>query len=393
MKMTGEKILRKRIILGTFAVVLLLLVTYQTVPSNGASFVYVDSWIEMSPAIAPPGRGDSALVYDSGSDVVILFGGILGIGRGKLNDTWAYSYESNTWTNKSPSIAPDERGAHGLAYDSESDRVILFSGFIRIDDVTGHVCYNETWEYDYVSNTWTNLQPATVPTPRVYASMAYDEDSDRIILFGGILEGTSVASDTWSFDYDTNTWENMNPLFGPSGRFAAAMTYNSDTDQIILSGGTRDGRTGLTDTWAYDYDHNLWTNLNPSVPPTQSPMYMTYDAEEGTCVFFSEDEDCNETNIYNCTSNSWSSSTPSIHPTARTRAPLVYDSNSEMTILFGGVIGRYDNLLTDTWAYNSTLEEVPDSVNGPILDPFILAAILGGVGIVIAVIVVFIRKK
>ncbi len=406
MKKSGVKVLRKRISGGILVIALFLLaipvsnLAHVDTGNYMSSLEYDDSWIEMSPVIAPPGRGDAPLVYDSESDVVILFGGLLGPGRGKLNDTWAYSYESNTWYNMSPSIAPDGRGAYMFAYDSESHRAILFSGLIRKDDPpTGHVCYNETWAYDYNSNTWTDLKPTTMPTPRVYPAMGYDEESDRIILFGGILEGTTVAADTWAYDYNTNTWENMNPATRPSARFAAAMAYNSAVDKMILTGGTSDGVTGYTDTWSYDYDTNTWTNLNPSEPPPDSAMYMTYDAEDDICIFFGE-AGSDETKIYNYTSNSWRSLHHTTHPPTRERCVLAYDEDSDRTILFGGVIRMFDTLLNDTWAYDyqppppttttspTTTTEPPP----PPIDPIWLA-VGGGVVLLVIVAVIFARKQ
>jgi hypothetical protein len=36
---------------------------------------------------------------------------------------------ANTWTNMNPSTHPGARSGHAMAYDSESDRVILFGGY------------------------------------------------------------------------------------------------------------------------------------------------------------------------------------------------------------------------------------------------------------------------
>lgn len=44
-------------------------------------------------------------------------------------------------------------------YDSESDRAIIFGGSIKNLEVG----YNDTWSYDYNTNTWTNMSPATNP--------------------------------------------------------------------------------------------------------------------------------------------------------------------------------------------------------------------------------------
>jgi len=35
------------------------------------------------------------------------------------------------------------------------------------------------------ANNWTNMNPSTYPGARQYHAMAYDSESDRVILFGG----------------------------------------------------------------------------------------------------------------------------------------------------------------------------------------------------------------
>ncbi|MGD9382309.1 MAG: kelch repeat-containing protein, partial [Candidatus Thorarchaeota archaeon] len=345
--------MRKRMILGMLVAVLFLIAVPISSPANSNnwktmwSLDYNDSWTEMSPVVAPPGRVDSPLAFDSKSDVVIVFGGLRGPDLPAHGDTWAYSYENDEWTNMSPTVAPDVRGAHLIVYDSESDRVILFGGLIRVDEGPSHVCFNDTWAYNHNNNTWTNMQPTTAPTARVYPAIGYDQESDRVILFGGILEGTTIAADTWAYDYNTNTWENMNPPSQPSTRFAAAMVYNSAADKMILNGGASGATGWYTDTWSYDYDTNTWINLNPSEPPEDSAMFMTYDVEDDICIFFGEGDENAKTKIYDYNSNTWTSLTHSTHPPGRVRSPLAYDVNSDVTILFGGMTGWYENRLND----------------------------------------------
>jgi hypothetical protein len=88
-----------------------------------------------------------------------------------------------------PALNPSPRGYISLAYDVESDRGILFGG------QTGHYRYaasfnNETWIYDVAANKWTEMKPATGPEARGAADLAYDSESDRVLLFGGAVTST-----------------------------------------------------------------------------------------------------------------------------------------------------------------------------------------------------------
>ncbi|UCE10876.1 MAG: hypothetical protein JSW61_02815 [Candidatus Thorarchaeota archaeon] len=367
-------------------------------------FVAVDNgvWTEMNPADCPVARFDSPLVYDSESDRVIMYGGHQGRDIGMLNDTWAYDYETDTWTDMSPTIAPSARASYMMAYDSESDVVILFGGHIRIDETIGHVCHNDTWAYDYDSNTWTNMNPPLAPTARVYSAVAYDSESDRIIIFGGILEGTVLASDTWAYDYNTNTWEEMDPSTQPSTRFHMSVAYNSEADLIILFGGSRPSLQ--RDTWSYDYNADNWTRLSPDSRPVEQSGHMTYDPVTDQCIFFGGYFGSDETILssatwaYDYSTNNWTVLETSVAPLNRARAPIVYDVDSERVIMFGGIGPEEDFALlyNDTWAFD-VIEEVTTTTtttppDGGIDVTIVVLAVLVTVG-VLAVLVVFVRRK
>ncbi|MHA1201119.1 MAG: Kelch repeat-containing protein [Candidatus Heimdallarchaeaceae archaeon] len=244
--------------------------------SSNQTWIYdylEDSWTNANPTNTPRLRGGHALAYDSESDIVIMFGGGLGKdynpygGETGYNDTWAYDYNTNTWTNMTPSISPLGRGYSILIYDSESDKMVLFGGYhsptsSAYYDPTGEVYQRETWTYDYNTNIWENVTPSTSPDPRLGTDMAYDSESDRILLVGGYthLDTTSMEDETWSFDLNSETWTQMNPDTSFAIR-AHSMAYDSESDKIVLFGGTNS--TQLTpynaETWVYDFNADEWT--------------------------------------------------------------------------------------------------------------------------------------
>ncbi len=112
------------------------------------------------------------------------------------------------WTEMDPATAPSPRAGHAMAYDAGSDRVILFGG--EIAPVFSLVLSDETWVYDLNSNAWTNRNPSPRPSPRFLHAMAYDASSDRVILFGGWTE-SGQNTETWAYDFATNTWPPARP--------------------------------------------------------------------------------------------------------------------------------------------------------------------------------------
>jgi len=269
---------------------------------------------ELMGLVAPSQRTSPAMAYDSRSDRVILFGGATTAGN--LDDTWGYDFETNTWMNMEPAVKPPGRAYHAMAYDSGSDRVILFSGSSAVGPL------NDTWAYDFGANEWTNMTPASSPPVRSNHAMAYDSQSDRVILFGGGDSATGFLNDTWAYDFATDTWTNMTSAAKPSGRYYHAMAYDLRSDRVILFGGGSAGY--LNDTWSYDFNTNTWTDMAPAVsPPTLYGHAMAYDSESDRVILFGGVTTMiyaivtNDTWAYDFNTNTWTDMAPAVRPPVR----------------------------------------------------------------------------
>jgi N-acetylneuraminic acid mutarotase len=141
-----------------------------------------------------------------------------------------------------------------MAYDESSDRVILYGGSGRSD----------TWAYDLPTDTWKDLNPTTKPPGRNYAAMVYDPKGERMVLFGGTvgpwLQETALG-DIWTYSYKTNTWTEVPTTGGPSARGWHGMAYDEATAKIVLFGGGKDRRSFLSDTWIFDPQTNSWSSI------------------------------------------------------------------------------------------------------------------------------------
>ena len=153
----------------------------------------------MSPGVSPPGRNFHEMVYDPTGDRVILFGG--GTGPASLGDTWAYDYNSDTWTALATE-GPAPRSYSSMTYDSARQRLILFGG------VTGpsEEPLDDTWAFDLESHIWTELDPDNPPSARGWHAMAYDSDQDVVVMFGGGPRREAYTAETWIYDPTDETW-------------------------------------------------------------------------------------------------------------------------------------------------------------------------------------------
>jgi len=256
-----------------------------------------NTWNNASPSIIGGtlyGRDGHAMVYDSSADRTILFSGDI-VGWVSYSDTWAYNYNNNTWYNMTPTIIGGTlhgRIFHAMAYDAAADRTILFGGVTE----SGYQL-NDTWVYDYNNNTWYNMTPTIVGGTlyrRVAHAMTYDAAADRTILFGGNSPGPGdCLSDTWIYNYNDNTWYNTNSSY-VGGTLPARMwhtlAYDSDADGTILFGGRDNDGWPLSDTWTYNYNDNTWYNDNPTVVGgTLIGRYahaITYDSSAHRTILF-----------------------------------------------------------------------------------------------------------
>lgn len=335
----GSKLRKILTVLVTF---LLLFIVPGSTTAQGSE------WTDLAPAEGPSARLSHGMAYDSESDRIIIFGGESEIQGVRNNETWAYDFDANTWTNMNPTPGPSRRYAHAMAYDSESDRVVLFGG------IPGSA---ETWVYDFNSNTWTNMGPAIQPTAWGFVEMAYDAGSDRIVLFGGAAAATrfpsqsAIRDETWAYDFNSNTWTNMNPSAAPSPRSSQGMAYVAQSDRILLFGG-QDTAEIIGGTWAYDLNSNTWTEMSPRVTPSpRTASGMAYDAGTDRVVLFGGFPGLTETWVYDLNNNTWIQTDPASAPSLRVDTKMAYDAESKRIVLFGGCPALGCSGGDETWSH------------------------------------------
>jgi len=241
------------------------------------------TWENRFPVESPPpglcGCG-AQVAYDEQARKIVMFGGLdvsqlfkcfsngcddAGWLACETNDTWVYDYSGNRWT-KMPrpadeNLIPSRRNSHGLTYDRRAHRIILFGG----GDLFGPA--TDTWAYDYVTNTWTNLQPVVSPPGREYGYLAYDPTADKTVLFGGIGYDSNsewlLPAETWNYDLKTNTWKLRTPARTPSARGWQAMAYSDKANAVVIFGGGVDRQHPTDETWLYRTGANKWWQVEP----------------------------------------------------------------------------------------------------------------------------------
>jgi hypothetical protein len=231
------------------------------------------AWTRQTPMAAPSPRTGAAMVYDTATGQLLLFGGSSHpfSGGGYLGDTW--TWDGTTWTQLHPATSPPARHNADMIYDAASNEVILFGGY------DGHYL-NDTWAWD--GTTWTQLHPATSPSPRDTHSLVYDPASRTAILFGGFNQ--QRLSDTWS--WDGTTWTQLSPATSPGATSTAwQAAYDDASQQLVLYGGDMSTRVFSNATWTWT--GTTWAELQPAANAGRRAYgSLTYDPALQRLVMF-----------------------------------------------------------------------------------------------------------
>jgi hypothetical protein len=226
---------------------------------NGAT----EAWSDLAPGVSPTPRDAPKTAFDTFRNKGVLFGGYRG-----FSDTWEWTGSTGTWVQiVGMAHTPTGRQNHVLAYDENVKKVVLFGG-----EDFGWGRLNDTWEYNGVD--WTDVTPVGVkPTIRDHMAMAYDPVSKKILMHGG----RSGENETWMWDSVAGTWTQLviggvEDIDKPFGRWKHRMACDLEHNNVILFGGVNlAGSVEYRDTWMWN--GSAWTKLAPATVPTETTFW------------------------------------------------------------------------------------------------------------------------
>ena len=295
------------------------------------------TWNQQSPATSPPARAGAAIAFDSFSGSTILFGGqTTTSGQTTLADTW--SWDGTNWTQLSPTMSPSGVAAAVMAYDEQHQQIVLYGGLSHTG--SGNT---DTWLWD--GTTWSMATTNTAPPARFGQAMAYDSDRGVVVLYGGIGAGNfSALDDTW--EWDGSSWTEISA--SASNTTTLRMTYDKIHKQMVAVN-TFDAATWL-------YDGTQWTQAG-TAPFGGSQLFfqsvvMAYDDLIQRVVAYDTNGDTWEWDglMWNAQSPTNASNTT---PPPRRSGAATYDSVQQAVVVFGGFDAVDSaNVFNDTWQYD-----------------------------------------
>lgn len=227
--------------------------------------------------------------------------------------------------------------------------------------------------------TWSQrVVSGLSPSPRSPACVVFDRDRGRMLLFGGFTGDTSNGTgvdynDLWSFDPKANAWTELEPASSPppAGNGCAGVYAARAKELLLYDLASDNSQPGSTSSlWAYDTKSDGWTELHASGdrPPTLGLPAAAYDVRGGRMFLFGGQTDLlqesNDLYAYNPASNNWQKiDVKGTRPAGRHGEALVYDSDTDRLLMFGGISDKYvqspesgvapeQTSYRDTWAFD-----------------------------------------
>jgi hypothetical protein len=294
------------------------------------------------PLVGVPGtpgpRLGAAMAWDQKDGYLLMFGGAyLGpSGNVPYDDTWAWT--GREWRQLKPVTSPPGRTFGAMAFDPDSQRVLLFGGGAPNSD-PGR---NDTWAWD--GSTWMELRPTDIPNGR---TMVYDPDLPGLVLVGEEPRVSTGRLATWT--WTGSNWKQLHPSTTVTSRGGFGLAY-FDGLGVLLVG----GYVGLmpdaqrNDVWLFR--DGAWSLRNQATHPIPGSSVTAYDAAGRVLVLFSFGT--NQTWTYDGTT--WVLQHPVHSPTAQLSfEAMAYDPATQQVVLFGGKadsLGR-SPYLNETWIW------------------------------------------
>ena len=234
-----------------------------------------ENWVRLSTANAPSPRGRHTMAFDEKRKRMLLFGGRFRAEDASpfdnyelYKDLWAFNVNTDQWVEiETTGRIPAARTNSAMIYDTEGDRLVLFGGSIARTG-TEFLPLNDTSILDLEYKVWRRID-AEGPAARLFHRLVYLRGRNAVFLYGGGGANAFVGpfmADAWILDLETETWRQVwdrNSGFGPYARINPSLVYDEEAEQVIMFAGHDDTNVGhRNDVWTFDLNTEEWTLIN-----------------------------------------------------------------------------------------------------------------------------------
>ncbi len=242
-----------------------------------AYYAATNTWTKLSNNAPWAARWGSGAAFDSTHGIGVLFGGF--DANGQNYETWEYAAATGVWTNRTAAAKP-RLTSTPLDFDSTQGKV-LTAGMGGINW--------ETWGYDVTTHIWSQRAGTNPPQNRGGQSLVYYPLISRTVMYGGSYLFTTW-DETWEYNYATDSWTNKTGQTGgasPGGRTGHGIVYRATQNDLMLYGG-QPGYPTTTYRYWDNAGQRYWAMISTgSSPSGRINLVMSYDPGIASSVIFS----------------------------------------------------------------------------------------------------------
>lgn len=162
------------------------------------------------------------------------------------------------------------------------------------------------------------------------------------------------------------TWRLETPAHHPANRYSAVMAHDSARGKTMLFGGYHSGTsTTFGDFWAWD-GSDWFAVFCQHYPSARWMSAMVYDSDRQCLVLFGGyGPSPLMSDTWEFDGVDWVQRVVSPAPAGRFDHAMAYDSGRQRTVLFGGYVSQSGTLSNQTWEWDGTLWRLRTPVNSP----------------------------
>jgi hypothetical protein len=286
----------------------------------------------------------AAMAYDVGRRQVILFGAPNG---NPIPETWEWMAATG-WKQLNPSHSPPARTSASMADDEATQSIVLFGGQLI---GTAASALTDTWTWD--GSDWTQQNPAQTPPAVVITSLAYDPLTHSVL---ATFDDTSAKTETWQ--WNGTTWSQLQPATAPQyAKQGAGMAFSGAAQVMVLFGTVYGLGLPAADGATWTYSVGTWTShaarttdprprMNPGIAAGPNGSVVLFGGGGSGFTAYAETW---------AWSGTWQKKAASQPPSKRTSPLMAYDQSCQLVLMYGGELQASANSnaqYTDTWVWN-----------------------------------------
>jgi hypothetical protein len=303
----------------------------------------VPRWVHI-PAVGPlpPVRNGATIIHDPARDRVVLYGGFPGWGQPAFDDVWTSPMADTLhWTRLTTLTPPRRRHDHVAIYDQIGDRMVVFGGYIDGGELGSP---SEVSTLDLApGGDWHVLVPAAPGlTQRYSAGAAFDPIGPQVVVIGG-GDGSVFTSETLNIGLgDSPSWR-WDPVL-PEPVDSPSAVYDPDRSRMLVFGGTASTGTLQNRMFALDLSNESpsWTRIIPtfSVPVGRRAHGAVWDPIRHRMLLFGGNTGSLMNDLWAFAedpSPTWTPvATTGTPPPGRERLAFAYDPPRDRLLIYGG---------------------------------------------------------